>query len=357
MAAYCPEPKSLDLIRPMIGFDPASRCFLSCMEHGLYIPRFQNQQPRELAKKYTREDVAGAAQIRLEEVVCALVASLEGTGLRIGLAGGLFANTKLNQRICAMDSVAEVFVFPNMGDGGLSVGAAWLAWHRETGTMPKPMRTMLLGTSPSEAEMEAALKSSGLAYSREDDIETKVAELLAKDNVVTLFNGPMEFGPRALCNRSILYPAKDPTVNDWLNRRLCRSEFMPFAPVTLAEYADQCYVGLAKAPVASRYMTVTFDCTERMQKESPAAIHVDRTARPQVVRKEDYPRIHAILTAYHALTGIPSVINTSFNMHEEPIVCTPDDAIRAFKASSLPFMAMGPFLVQGYEAIIMEDSK
>jgi carbamoyltransferase len=159
----------------------------------------------------------------------------------------------------------------------------------------------------------------------------------------------MEFGPRALGHRSILYHAKDPSVNGWLNDRLHRSEFMPFAPATLAEEAGRFYRNLEKASVSARYMTITFDCTPEMRAESPAAVHVDGTARPQIVSADHHPDLHQILSHYRAKTGLSSVINTSFNMHEEPIVCTAEDAVRAFQASGLRYLALGDFLVDAEE--------
>jgi carbamoyltransferase len=156
----------------------------------------------------------------------------------------------------------------------------------------------------------------------------------------------MEYGPRALGNRSILYQATDPTVNDWLNRRLQRTEFMPFAPVTLEEFADQCYVNLDGARDAARFMTITFDCTDWMKKQCPAVVHVDGTARPQIIDKQANPSYHRILEEYRKLTGLPTLINTSFNMHEEPIVRTAEDAIRAYQAAGLDALVLGPFLVR-----------
>jgi carbamoyltransferase len=122
---------------------------------------------------------------------------------------------------------------------------------------------------------------------------------------------------------------------------------MPFAPATLAEYADDCYRDLDGIRNTARFMTVTVECTSAMRAESPGAIHVDGTARPQIVDRETAPDFHAILTEYHARTGVPSVVNTSFNMHEEPIVCTPDDAIRAFQAGSLDWLALGSYMIEG----------
>jgi carbamoyltransferase len=164
--------------------------------------------------------------------------------------------------------------------------------------------------------------------------------------VVARFDGRMEFGPRALGNRSILYPATEPEVNQWLNQRLNRTEFMPFAPVTLAEHAAELYENVEAVRYASEFMTVTSNCSARMRRESPAAVHVDGTARPQLVRRETNASLHQIISAYREQTGIATVINTSFNMHEEPIVCSPDDAIRAFSQGGLEVLALGPFIAE-----------
>jgi carbamoyltransferase len=297
---------------------------------------------------HSREDVAAAAQRRLEEVVCEAVAGLGGQGARISLAGGVFANVKLNQRLCELPNVGDVYVFPNMGDGGgLSVGAAWLAHQEATSSRPEPMRTALLGNDLDEDEILRAIAESGLHAKKQSNINETIAELLAKGHVVARASGRMEFGPRALGNRSILYRCDEPEVNQWLNARLARSEFMPFAPASLSESAELLYRGLDKGRNAAPYMTMTFDCTERMTVESPAAVHVDETARPQLVDSSTYPDFHAVLTRYRKLTGKSSVVNTSFNMHEEPIVCSAADAIRAFRASSLPWLALGDYLVAG----------
>jgi carbamoyltransferase len=154
----------------------------------------------------------------------------------------------------------------------------------------------------------------------------------------------MEYGPRALGNRSILYSATDRSVNDWLNKRLQRTEFMPFAPVTLAEYAEKCYKNLKGAEYPAKFMTITFDCTEYMNEVSPATVHVDGTARPQIIDEKSNPSYYKILKEYHKITGIPTLVNTSFNMHEEPIVCTPGDAIRSFQCGHLEYLAIGNFL-------------
>ena len=120
---------------------------------------------------------------------------------------------------------------------------------------------------------------------------------------------------------------------------------MPFAPITLEEYADKCFLGMTGAEYCARFMTITFNCTPFMKKVSPAVVHVDNTARPQIVRKKDNPGLYKILEEYHKLSGIPSLINTSFNMHEEPIVCSPEDAIRSFQQGNIDCLALGNYLL------------
>ena len=156
----------------------------------------------------------------------------------------------------------------------------------------------------------------------------------------------MEWGPRALGNRSILACPFDPDINDWLNERLKRSEFMPFAPVVRAEDVDRWFKGVEKAADAARFMTVCFDVTPAFQAAAPAAVHVDGTARPQIVDQETNPDLHKVLSLCGERTGTPVLINTSFNMHEEPMVRTPTDAVRAWRASGIEALWLGDYLLK-----------
>jgi carbamoyltransferase len=304
---------------------------------------------RLLATEFPKIDVAAAYQHVLERVACAYVGHyVRETGLKnVVLSGGVAANVKLNQRLKELPGVAGVFVHPNMGDGGCGTGAALLEFvgGPAADKLSKPLANVFLGPSFPASEIADALGRAQLPFTEYSPIEPKIAALIAAGKVVARFNGRMEYGPRALGNRSILYHAKEPAVNQWLNQRLGRTEFMPFAPATLAEKADACYRNVSGAEHAAQFMTLTFDCTESMKRDSPAAVHVDGTARPQLVSAESNPSFYRILTEYYRLTGIPSLINTSFNMHEEPIVCTPDDAVRAFLQGNLDYLAIGDFLV------------
>ncbi len=270
----------------------------------------------------------------------------------VALAGGLFGNVRINQEIHELPEVDRCFVHPGMSDAGMGVGAALAAYYDRD---PRPeldtrcLDVVYLGPSYDQTEIEIALASRGLEVSCPEDIEAEVAALLAEGAVVARFDGRMEYGPRALGNRSILYRPDDPTVNDWLNAALHRTEFMPFAPAVIEENASRCFHGMEGAERTSRFMTITFDCKPVMRELCSGTVHIDGTARPQIVRSEDNPAFHRIIERFEQLTGIPAIINTSFNMHEEPIVCSPDDAIRAFVSSHLDYLAIGPFLARNTE--------
>ena len=207
------------------------------------------------------------------------------------------------------------------------------------------MENVYLGPDYNESYIEQYLRRVGAKYTRMEDAAKTLAKCIHSKMIVAFYQGRMEYGPRALGNRSILYSPVDPAVNDWLNERLNRSEFMPFAPVTMHEHSKDCYVDIVDNPVAAKYMTITYQCTDKMKVAAPACVHIDGTARPQVISRKDNPRYYDIISEYNKLSGIPTIINTSFNMHEEPIGCTPEDALRAFLDARLDFLALGDFLL------------
>ncbi|MCC7106671.1 MAG: carbamoyltransferase [Chloroflexi bacterium] len=303
---------------------------------------------QQLARHYQRVDVAAAYQTALERIVVDFVRPFvrEQGVQNVVLAGGVCANVKLNQRIHEIDGVAGVFIHPAMGDDGTAVGGAqWWLSRQPGGLQPAPMRHAYLGRSLSPEAIAAAVSASGLRAEKVPDIQQRVGRLLAEGKIVARVVGNAEYGPRALGHRSILCSARDASINGWLNERLHRSEFMPFAPATLDERRDACFVGASGAEHAARFMTITFDCTPEMRRVSPACVHVDSTARPQLLEETASPDLYAIVRAYYEQTGIPSVVNTSFNMHEEPIVDSADDAIRAFLEARLDCLAIGDLLV------------
>jgi carbamoyltransferase len=347
LAAYG-KPIYLDILRKFIYCDDkgrlrnAGKVFM-----WTALPKIQNALPKD----YKREDVAASIQTLLEEEVAKYCEYwVKKSGLRdVVLVGGVFANVKLNQRVHELDCVDSVFVHPGMTDGGLNIGSAYALYHKynnsENDYSKFIINDVYFGQGFTNEEIETELKKSGLKYHYIEDIESIVADLLAKGKVVARFNGRMEYGPRALGNRSILYQATDVSVNDWLNKNLHRTEFMPFAPFTMDKLQYKCYKNMKGAEHTAKFMTITFDCTDYMKEKCPAVVHVDGTARPQIIYKDINSSFYMILEEYYKITGLPALINTSFNMHEEPIVSTPNDAIRSFQLGHLDYLAIGDFLI------------
>jgi carbamoyltransferase len=300
---------------------------------------------RYLSQNFAMRDIAAAYQRVLEEVASQVATYwLKKTGCdSVCLSGGVNANVKLNQRIYECQGVKSVFVYPNMGDGGCGSGAAFVA-SSESGIRPERVDSVYLGPDYTDEEIESCLKEAQLNYLRLSEPESEIAQELSKGRIVARFNGRMEYGPRALGNRSVLYEAKEPEVNLWLNHQLGRTEFMPFAPAVLANSSGELFSNLAGGERTAEFMTITFDCKEKMCVESPAAVHIDKTARPQLVTPESNPSFHKLLTEYKKITGLSVLINTSFNMHEEPIVCSPRDAVRAFLDGRIDMLAIGNYL-------------
>jgi carbamoyltransferase len=302
-----------------------------------------------LLKRKGLENLAYAYQRVLEEVLVEYVQKyVRQTGAKnLCIAGGVVANVRVNQKLYEIPEVEKIFIFPHMSDGGLGWGAAMWAWHRDRKDFqPQAIHDVYWGPSFTDDEVAKELESEGVRFSRPNDLEKTLADLLVEGELIARFHGPMEFGPRALCHRSILYQPTDPSVNTWLNDQLHRTEFMPFAPVTLEEEAPKLYRNFEGGRHPANFMTMTFDCSPEMARNCPAVVHVDGTARPQTVRPDIDASTHRMLTMYYQRTGLASIINTSFNMHEEPIVCTPADAIRACRDAHFRYLAIGPFLAE-----------
>ena len=300
-------------------------------------------------RPFSHADIAAGIQRHFENEIARCVAAyVKRWGLKhVTLAGGCFANVRVNQVIRELPGVENVYVFPAMGDGGGGPGAALWWWNHTTGGRPRPLERVYLGPGFTNDDCRAVLdRTAGVRYRTVDDIESALAQHVADGKVVARFRGRMEFGPRALGNRSILYQPTDPTVNDWLNRQLRRTEYMPFAPSVLEEHARDYFIDWRPSDRAAWFMTATYHTTPHCRRAAPAIVHVDGTARPQVVRREHTPSYHRLISRYHELTGLPILINTSFNMHEQPIVCTPSDAVRAFLAARLDMLALEDYLVE-----------
>ncbi len=342
------KPTYINILREFVSYEEPGRIQYSVpMYHRSALKQIANRLPVD----FDKADLAASVQLLLEEIGIEFIRYwLRKTGIRsIAVAGGVFSNVKFNQRVHELEEVDNFFVHPAMDDSGLAVGGAFAALADQPQVDPKcllqPLRNVYFGTSYGDDEIQESIEQFGFEATYEPNITDAVAQLLSEGYVVARFTGKMEYGPRALGHRSILYQTTDPSINDWLNVQLLRTEFMPFAPATLQEYADECFEGLDGTRDSARFMTITFNCTEKMRRQSPGVVHVDGTARPQILDPETAPDFYQIAKAYHQRTGIPSLINTSFNMHGEPIVCSPEDALRSFQEGRLHYLAIGHWLV------------
>jgi carbamoyltransferase len=338
LAAYGDPDILLDVILGRFHQEPGT--FRIRESNNVYFSRY-------ITTLFPKIDVAAAYQKALEMIASNYIRHyVEQTGIdTVVLSGGVVANVKMNQRIFEIPGVNRIFIYPNMGDGGTGTGAAFLA-SRDCLKDREAYATAYFGPDYSDKDIIRELQTAGLAFEPVQPIEPVIARLLHDGKVVARFNGRMEYGPRALGNRSILYHTTEPEVNQWLNQRLGRTEFMPFAPATLFEERHRCYQNVDGAEYAAQFMTITFDCTNFMKRTCPAAVHIDGTARPQLIRQEANPSFYRIVQEYYRLSGIPSIINTSFNMHEEPIINSPREAINAFLQGKLDYLAIGNFLVK-----------
>jgi len=309
------------------------------------LKRFGPRGNPEVRITDAERNLAASVQHALEQALFRVVEEgVRLTGCRnLCLAGGVAMNSKANGRVLASGIVDDVFVQPAATDDGTALGAA-IAAHRELG-VPVPryrLTDVYLGPEYSDDEIETVLKTFKLNGTYVSDIEGVTAKLLAEGNIVGWFQGRMEYGPRALGNRSILADARRADMKDRVNEVVkFREGWRPFAPSCLAESADQYFVGCHDAP----YMIFTFDVQPEKRAEIPAVTHADNTARVQTVERESNPRYWNLIHEFENLTGTPVIMNTSFNLRGEPIVCAPRDAIRTFYSSGLDFLALGNFML------------
>ncbi len=238
----------------------------------------------------------------------------------------------------------RIWVQPAAGDAGTALGAAlWIdAQERGDGSRPVPMDHAYLGPSFSDDEIETFLRWSKLPYRRLDDVAGQVADILAQDRVIGWFQGRMEFGPRALGARSILASPIHPEMQARLNEIKDREDFRPVAPVVLEEEAGNWFVGADVSP----FMLFIHDVRPEKADRIPAVRHTDGTARIQTVNRAQNPLYYDLIKAFAARTGVPVLVNTSFNTRGEPIVCSPRDAVESFWTSPLDALVIGSFLLE-----------
>lgn len=312
-------------------------------------------------------DVASSLQVVLEEASLRLAGWLQRrTGERnLCLAGGVALNCVMNSRIARESAFERVWVQPAAGDAGTSLGAALAVWAgqasdqahggaasfasgtptartEDAATGRWQMETAYLGPSFDDGQIQAVLDHAGLTYSRPDDLPAAVAGLLAQGKVVGWFQGRMEYGPRALGARSILASPTDAAMMQRLNFLKDREDFRPVAPVVLAEQASHYFEGCDESP----FMLFVYTVRPEVADRAPAIRHVDGTARVQTVTREQSPVYYRLLERFHERTGVPVLVNTSFNTRGKPVVCTPQDALECFYTSPIDVLAMGGFVLQ-----------
>jgi carbamoyltransferase len=353
LAAYG-KPQYIDIFRKLITFENGKTKNVGGVLFDTALRRLKELLP----KNFSRDNLASSIQLLCEDIIPKYVDHwLQKTGHRnVALAGGVFANVRINEEVHNLKGTRSTFIFPAMSDQGLAVGAAYAylateSPRRYTHTDTHQIPNVYLGPEFPNTEIKVALDQNGIQYSFHKDVEKEVAKLLAQGYVVARYTRRMEYGPRALGNRSILYQPNDRSVNGWLNKNLKRTEFMPFAPAVTDDAVKRCFINTDGAFGTARFMTITFHCTEWMQKQCTGVVHLDNTARPQIVTEEDNPSFYKVIKDFEALTGVPVIINTSFNMHEEPIVCTPEDAIRAFQIGHLDYLAIGNYIAKNTHSL------
>ncbi|MCB9730782.1 MAG: hypothetical protein H6746_20085 [Deltaproteobacteria bacterium] len=289
-------------------------------------------------------DLAASLQRALEDTVIRFIEDgLAGRPLRnLCLAGGVALNCSMNQRLRTHFGVERIFVQPGAHDAGTALGAALEAHHFVTGESPAgEMTHAYLGRGYDDAELQATLDRFRLPWTRSADLAGDVASLIADGKVVCWFQGRMELGPRALGARSILADPRRDALRDRINLLKGRQWWRPFGPSILAGREADWF----ETPFHSPFMLFTLPVLASRRAEVPAILHVDGTTRPQSVTAEANPLYHALLTRFERLTGVPMVINTSFNTAHEPIVESPADAIASFLDLGADVLALGPFLV------------
>jgi len=297
-------------------------------------------------------NLAASLQARLEEVYLGMLRELaRRTGLKaVSLAGGVAFNCVANGKIFDETPFEKVYVQPAAGDGGLAVGAAFHAWHQKLGN-PRSfvMEHAYWGPEYSKEEIRAAVEKSGVARGgfsiaelSEDELASRAAGIVADGKILGWYQGRAEWGPRALGNRSIVAAPRRAEMKEILNQRIKHREiFRPFAPSILAEATGEWFEKSHPSP----FMALAYPVRAEKRAKIPAPTHVDGTARLQTVTRETNPRYWKLIRAFGELTGVPVVLNTSFN-DNEPIVCRPEEAVDCFLRTKMDALALGDFLIE-----------
>ena len=304
----------------------------------------QRQRNSELTQLHM--DWAHCAQQVTEDILVNAARGLyDRTGhTRLAIAGGVGLNCVANGRILERTPFEELYVMPNAGDCGLAAGAALYGYHEVLGeTQRQPPVHDYLGRPYSETEIRSALDASGLPYEKCEDVAERAASLIASGAIIGWFQGGSEHGPRALGHRSILADPRTTVSKTRLDADIKRREwFRPYAPSVLAERADEYFESHGPSP----FMLQAVQARAVARERTPAIVHIDNSARMQTVTAEQEPRYHRLISNFAELTGVPLVLNTSFNTYGEPMVERPQDALAAFLDMNLDALVVGDYLVR-----------
>jgi carbamoyltransferase len=337
LASYA-EPEHLHAFRRLVRSTPDGGFCVDAIDWAEFAPRVV--PGGDLGDAHAA--LAASVQARLEEVIIELASWLhERTRAReLVMAGGVALNCVANGRLAAEGPFDHVWVQPAAGDAGTALGAA-LQVSVDLGVRPHPMTSAALGRGWSDDEIGDVVRTARLPHSRPADLAAATADVLAACGVVGWFQGRSEFGPRALGRRSLLAHPGDPAMLRRMNDIKGREQFRPIAPIVLLERAEEIFEGVVPSP----YMLFVHRVRSPWRDRIPAVVHVDGTARVQTVDRDDEPLLASLLDAFERCTGIPVLVNTSFNTAGRPMVDSPRDALECFGASPIDALAIGPYLV------------
>ncbi|MGC8629127.1 MAG: carbamoyltransferase C-terminal domain-containing protein [Candidatus Micrarchaeia archaeon] len=352
LAAYS-YPETIPELAKMVKYDEKAKQLVSSM--GVkYEFELAEYIKDHILWKYNREALAFGVQRYVEEQVSKIINQfINETGVRnVAVAGGLFSNVIINMMLNESPEIKDFFVFPHMGDGGLAMGAAYFADFQEHGRLAnKQIENLYYGPEYSDIDIEKELKKHAnkheIEYEEVSDIAKYVADEIGENNKIVLwFQGRMEYGPRALGNRSVLALADKPENRDKINIIIKRRPYyQPFASTILEEDAK---LLLNPYPRPNRFMTVGYKVIPEKFPELVAASHIDKTTRPQILGKEN-KLYRALLQEVKKKTGYGAILNTSLNKHGMPIVMSPEDALWTLENTGAKYLAIGNFYVEKKE--------
>ena len=336
------SPYAYTIVRDWIVYDKIRDTWMSQKFYDLFGPKRKYTDPITIH----HQNIAAALQLRLETIVLGHLAKLreEFAIDKLCIAGGVGLNCSLNGKIEQSGIFKEIFVQPASGDDGSTLGVCFLAAIKAgLEIYPEKQHNYYLGSEFRDDDILGVLEQSEVDFYKSVDIYSETAQLLADGRIVAWFQGRSEFGPRALGNRSILTRPFPADMKDYLNNRVkFREDFRPFAPAVLSELTEDYFSIKQESP----YMLIASNVKPEKTEQIPAVVHVDGTCRVQSVSHENNPRFRNLLEAFNQRTGVPVLLNTSFNVKGQPIVNTPEQAIACFKGTNIDCLVMGDYLIK-----------